>query len=108
MTRYAEGVRIERKGIEELTLSGRYCIRSAGSHGRADVIAFNTEDVWLIQFKRCIFYNKKEYEDELFEFRRLPVPPHCHKYLWIWLKGKGWIHKFLITQEGIVETLAFK
>lgn len=55
MSKYSKGAKFERDVIKYLEKKGMYCIRSAGSKGIADIIAFkrymNKTFVYLIQCK---------------------------------------------------------
>lgn len=53
MTAYQSGVRLERRAAAILQVRGWYVVRSAGSHGAADLIALSPEDghVLLVQCK---------------------------------------------------------
>ncbi len=52
MSRYAAGASAERDLIKLLTTRGWRCIRTAGSHGEADVAAARSGVRFLIQVKR--------------------------------------------------------
>jgi len=51
VTNYRKGRRLEYKCIKYLKGLGYYCVRSAGSKGAADVVAFGVNDTLVIQVK---------------------------------------------------------
>ena len=51
MTNYSKGANLERKAKAALESAGYSCVRSAGSHGGADVVAWNQTRLRLIQVK---------------------------------------------------------
>ena len=52
MTNYSRGANFERAICAHLSTCGAFCVRAAGSHGIADVIAvWPTGPTWLIQAK---------------------------------------------------------
>jgi Holliday junction resolvase len=51
MTNYSRGADFERKVMTDLAERGFECIRSAGSHGAVDVMAFKTGEHWAVQCK---------------------------------------------------------
>jgi Holliday junction resolvase len=51
MNKYAKGARLERRVIHELESKGWFCVRSAGSKGAVDIVAFKGEDRLFIQAK---------------------------------------------------------
>ena len=52
MTNYARGADFEREIRTDLTKNGWYAVRSAGSHGAVDVLAFNRGLALFVQAKR--------------------------------------------------------
>lgn len=51
MNNYAKGRRVEQEVIDLLGARGYDCVRSAGSKGAADVVAFHDDEACLIQVK---------------------------------------------------------
>ena len=49
--RYVKGANFERQVKKDLESSGYFVIRSAGSKGKIDLVAFKSNDVRLIQCK---------------------------------------------------------
>ena len=84
MTNYSRGADFERRVVKELTATGYYAMRSAGSHGIVDVVALCTTDMWgrgdvhdmLIQCKLKGVLSGRE-SNELFivadKYDRLPI-----------------------------------
>ena len=81
----AKGRRYERKTRKLLEKEGFYVMRSAGSLGKFDLIAFNQEKFRLIQVKSGTSRIGKKEREEIKEF---PVPLNCSKELWRWLPQK--------------------
>jgi len=70
MKSYIKGRRLEYKVKKLLEDKGYYVIRSAGSHGSADLIAGNGYEVMLIQCKTDI---KKISKEDIRELNRAAV-----------------------------------
>ena len=98
-TRYARGRQIEWKAQHELEKKGLSTIRTAGSHGLVDVIAWSDEEIIFIQCKRskvpikaaCSFAADLE---EMRNSRPLRgLSPKLRKIarveLWVWVDRKG-------------------
>jgi len=51
INRYQKGARLERRVIQELEANGWFCVRSAGSKGAVDIVAFKGDDRLFIQAK---------------------------------------------------------
>lgn len=78
-TNYARGRAAEYRTIRLLEAAGYTCARTAGSHGCADVIAWNAQGWRLIQVKRGrggISPLDRE------TFAQLPVPSGTLKEVW--------------------------
>jgi Holliday junction resolvase len=89
---YIRGVAIERKCMEMLDKEGYFCIRSAGSHGLADIVAIDLNFVRLIQLKRTKKNNAHNIirtDKGIKEFSNLLVPINCRKEVWVWTDQKG-------------------
>ena len=89
-TNYQAGASIERRVKEKLEAKGYYVIRSAGSHGVADLVVITPTLVELIQIKaykgRMPNYKKlKEYK----EFQELQVPKNVKKFIMLYKRNKG-------------------
>lgn len=83
---YQRGRANEYKAMRILENAGYTCCRSAGSHGKFDIIAFNTTGLRLIQCKTNGNYTPLEIE-ALKEFKNLP--PGSSKELWVFWTGKS-------------------
>ena len=58
--RYVSGANFERRCRTKLQDAGYFCVRSAGSHSVADLVAINEDFVFLIQCKNNGKISKKE------------------------------------------------
>ncbi len=100
------GIIKERELKIKLIKEGYTCVRSRGSLGAVDLIAFNTTNVRFISVKRTMskYYSYKAEEEFL---KTLAIPPFATVELWIWTdkfeeRKAGWIKK--IIKGGIDET----
>lgn len=88
MSVYVKGANFEREVIKYLEKKGMYCIRSAGSKGKVDVIAFKNHYsdtlVYMIQCKYGNASMSKKDKIELIElahrFGFIPVYVYKKKY----------------------------
>lgn len=68
---YSKGARFEREVVKEFELNGSYCIRSAGSKGIVDVVAFKRFSgktyIYLIQCKYGNARMNKEDKEKLID-----------------------------------------
>ena len=88
-----KGRKFEWKARKELELQGYTVMRSAGSKGAFDLIAFNESSIRLIQIKST--NNLKSslealFRDDLKRVKGCPAPPDATKELWCWRARKGW------------------
>lgn len=60
MTKYSQGANFERKVKKELEALGWFVVRSAGSKGKADLVAFSGYEYLLIQCKKHGAISKDE------------------------------------------------
>lgn len=81
-TKYTKGRTVEHKVIHFLTESGYHALRSAGSKGAFDVIAFNDKTVRFIQVKHTSDKGTS-YAAELRKMASTLVPEWCTKELWV-------------------------
>lgn len=101
-TNYEKGRDIEYKIIEMLEKVGYTAIRTAGSHGAFDVIAWNHLGTRFIQSKRTETPNAK-YDEDIEKIELTPLPPNSQGELWVWLaKGRTgeWICQKVIKAVG--------
>ena len=91
MSRYTIGRSYEYKLKKFLEQSHWRVVRSAGSHGSFDLIAFRDN----IPGARCIQIKKTASQrglNQLFKkFKPEPLDPHTHE-LWVWYKGQWYTH----------------
>lgn len=83
MTKYATGARLERLIQQELEAEGYYTVRSAGSRGAFDVIAWNDQHIRLIQSKKAGI-SKAERK----KMAKIVVPPNSLREVWERVNGK--------------------
>lgn len=94
MTNYRRGVEIERKVQEILREAGYHALRTAGSHGAADIIGVGPTGVRLIQVKRSKDNNfAADVELAEAELRAMPSPPNTSKEIWVWKDREGWAER---------------
>ena len=79
-TNYQKGYRLERKAVKELRDKGYYVVRSAGSHGAVDLVAFNAQEIILIQVG--VKGRKTKIDEEM--LRRVPAPKRTIRQMWLW------------------------
>jgi hypothetical protein len=110
---YARGYDTERRIIRELEQKGYFCIRSAGSHTKIDVVALKGQDILLVQSKRTkgkvypsSYKSDIEELQALIRSKMLPETrmPHLvvSVQLWVYQDRKGF-KVFEIYEDGIEE-----
>lgn len=82
---YQNGRAAEYRVVKILEATGYTAVRSAGSHGCADVIAWNTQGLRLIQVKRGVAHASPL---EWAAFAELPVPYGTVKEIWEFRKPR--------------------
>jgi Holliday junction resolvase len=88
---YQRGRDSEYKAQRELEALGYQTARTAGSHGAADVIAWNRCHVRYIQIK-TFKKQKGNYKDDLEKIDALLLPPHSQAELWVrQIRKQGWL-----------------
>jgi len=91
---------------ERLEERGYVCLRSAGSRGPADLLAFNAYHVRIIQVKTTYDFhrhgNLSVFRKAIEELRRLPQPPNCTRELWVKVLRRGW--RYLVVDDIGPET----
>lgn len=100
MSNYKRGYQKEIEIYNFLKETGRFhtVARTAGSHSKFDLVAFNDVEVWVFQIKRLKKKNKG-YLKELNEFKKLPVPICVFKIFMVWIDRIGWIIPYNETGE---------
>lgn len=92
---YQRGVRYERKIQSDI---GMNSIRTAGSHGVFDVIAYNKD---VVRFIQCKASKKKDirlsdYWSDIEAIAEEQVPDTSTKELWVYY-GRGKLHKVWVV-----------
>lgn len=83
--KYIKGRYYESKTRKLLEKEGYSVVRSAGSKGPADLVAFNVEHFRLIQVKA----GKSSFgKEERRVFKKMETPKNCTKELWAWVERK--------------------
>ena len=85
-TNYQRGVYAERKCMAFLRAIGFTAVRTAGSHGPFDVIAWNKYGVRLVQVKRSN-KQRKPSQKERDGIEAETAPWNCSKEVWIYQTG---------------------
>ena len=88
-TNYKSGTRVERSIVAFLKSKGYTVLRSAGSKGAIDIVAYNSVRVRFIQAKTT----KRDYVSytkELGELKALEVPDCVEKEFWAHKHRKGY------------------
>jgi Holliday junction resolvase len=101
---YKSGYRAEHRAMLMLKREGYYPVRSAGSHGKFDVIGIGEKDFKLIQVKRVKFGSKLKFDEEIKAIRKTKVPENAIVELWVWEKIRGF-HKYLILKNSRVKII---
>lgn len=89
MPNYARGASYERKARGALESMGYSVIRSAGSHGPADLCGLSPHNVILVQVKagKLAPAELRQAMDELLSMR---APKGTKREVWTW-EGHGWL-----------------
>lgn len=90
ITNYQAGASVERRIKEKLEDKGYFVVRSAGSHGLADLVVISPHIVELIQVKsydddKPDYTKLKEFE----AFKKLQVPKNVRKFIILYKRHKG-------------------
>lgn len=82
---YQRGVRFERMIIESLVENGYSALRTAGSHGFADVVGMNALYVRMIQGKVTKDAKPRisAYKADIAKILAIKCPPNVTRELWI-------------------------
>lgn len=94
MTQYERGTKLERDLQHRWEYHGYYVMRSAGSHGLADLIHVGKGYVWLIQCKLHDKLRDKEREEELMKIER----PYNVIPCTAWYEKRG-RRKYIVTRQ---------
>ena len=79
-TNYRKGRRLEYKTMRVLERAGYETLRTAGSHGLFDVVAFSSVNVRCVQVKGNNYVSALERE----KLELLRLPDNCTKEIWRW------------------------
>lgn len=94
---YLRGRASEYRVQRELESEGFETIRTAGSHGVADVIAWNGHLVRFIQVKTFTTKKVPTFKDDVEKISAMTLPPNSQVELWIRKIGsKGWLKKLTL------------
>lgn len=80
MNTAGKGRRNEWKTRDLLRREGYHVVRSAGSKGIVDIVAFNGQRLLLVQVKT----NGGMSSEDIQNLKSLPAPPFASKQLWVW------------------------
>ena len=83
MTNYAKGANKERMVKKVLEAAGMTCVRSSGSHGPVDLVAWNKDRIYFLQIK----YNCRITDAELNALEAMQVPASGEVAVWEYVKG---------------------
>lgn len=86
MNQYRRGVRVEYLLKKKLESERYYVVRSAGSHGAADLVAWNDKACYVIQVALTGVKTKKDYD----KLKSVPQMPRMVKQMWEYLGGGEW------------------
>lgn len=103
MTRVNSGIKFEYFVRDYFLGKGYQVMRSAGSHGPADLIAWRFEDVRLVQCKKE--GSPKSYAEDMLKLIGLPVPSGWKKQIWV-KRGKDVVVTDVVSGES--ETILAK
>lgn len=92
---YERGVRYERRTMKLLEDVGYTAVRTAGSHGPVDVIAWDWGSVRLIQVKA----GRPPGPEEREVLARLPRPPGCIVECWVYRRARAAPEVFPVPRE---------
>jgi len=90
MNRYAKGRRLEYRIMRLLEADGYKTLRSAGSHGLYDIVAWKEDDVRFIQAKHKPYVTRKEIE----KIEKDVMPAKCRREIWFVKDRRICIHEF--------------
>ena len=88
MTQYARGRRFEWKLAAQLKAAGAIVMRSAGSHGEADLVALWGNEAWAIQAK-----TRKPTAAELRKIVKASKRSAAAWWLMVWPDGRGIVYR---------------
>ena len=89
---YQRGAQREREAARRLRQQGYTVVRSAGSHGPVDLVAWNGEETRLIQVKA----NRADALAAAKELKGMTWPPASRVEVW-WGAGKTWQRRTVVN-----------
>lgn len=94
---YKRGRAAEYMVAAALTGLGYEAVRMAGSHGKQDVIAWNTQRYRHIQVKTFQTKKPPSYAGDVQKLLKLDLPPNASRELWIRrARQHGWYARYLV------------
>jgi Holliday junction resolvase len=104
---YERGRASEYKCQRDLEALGYQTVRTAGSHGAADVIGWNTQHMRFVQCKTTTGTPSGGYKEDMMKLNSLLLPPHSQAELWVRKIGlKGWARQEVVMVNGPTSTNA--
>jgi Holliday junction resolvase len=98
-TKYERGRDAEYRTINELRANGYDAVRTAGSHGAADVIAWNGVHIRFIQCKTWLT-RVGDYKADIQKLMEMRLPPGSQCELWARQVGqRGWAVQTVVRVE---------
>ena len=94
MSNYSKGANYERAVKKELEKEGYSVIRSAGSHGIFDLVAWKSDKILFIQVKYLCKATKADIE----KLNQIIIPINGRKILWE-KQDKNTVIKYEITRD---------
>jgi len=96
---YARGRDSEYRAINELHDAGWEATRNAGSHGVADVFAWNEHAIRFIQVKTWLT-RKPSHASDIARLKLLRLPPNASAEIWGRRMGqKGWEFQTVVKER---------
>lgn len=96
MSNYTKGTGIENRIIKFLESCGYCAVRSAGSKGAFDVVAYNEKIIRFIQSKYTSDPNRS-YTSDIKKMEAVKVPSNATKELWIYESNRGFTKCVFLT-----------
>ena len=89
MNQYRRGARVERLLRKKLESEGYYVVRSAGSRGAVDLVAWNYNQCLAIQVSLIGVKTKKDFD----RLRTVPTLPHMERRMYEYDRGEWKVTK---------------
>jgi Holliday junction resolvase len=104
-TNYQRGYEIERKIVHDLTEKGFLVLRSAGSHGKIDVLGLRKDTIVAVQSKRTKKFSWSTYKEEVAAIQKIVAEyqlPQVEFQFWVWVDRKGF-RKWSVAADNVKE-----